>query len=87
LLYSQLIPSILAIEAIFPAPNACAGRARSRKMAIVSTVVEVLKDGILLVRRCGEAAKVKEGKLFLKSNVSGVKWSVSNIAMPRVQGA
>jgi hypothetical protein len=48
----------------------------------------VLKDGILLVRRCGEAAaKVEEGKLFLKSNVSGVKWSVSNIAMPRVQEA
>jgi len=56
-------------------------------MAIVSSVVEVLKDGILLARGCGEAAKVEEGKLFLKSNVSGVKWSVSNIAMPRVQGA
>jgi hypothetical protein len=66
-LYSQLIPSILAIEAIFPAPKACAGRARNRKMAIVNTAVEVLKVGILLVRRCGEAAKVEEGKLFLKS--------------------
>jgi hypothetical protein len=56
-------------------------------MAVINSVVEVLKDGILLVRRCGEAANVEEGKLFLKRNVSGVKWSVSNIAMPRVQGA
>ena len=42
-------------------------------MAIVSSVVEVLKDGILLVRRCGESPKDEEGKLFLKRNVSGVR--------------
>ena len=35
-------------------------------MAIVSSVVEVLKDDILLVRGCGEAAKVEEGKLFFE---------------------
>jgi hypothetical protein len=62
LLYVQLRPSILDTEAIFPAPNACVGRARRRKMAIVSTVVEVLKDGILLVRRCGEAPNDEGGE-------------------------
>jgi hypothetical protein len=42
----QFTPSILEMEAIFPAPNACAGRARISKMAMTSTEEEMVKEGI-----------------------------------------
>jgi hypothetical protein len=48
----QFTPSTLETEAILPAPNACAGRARINKMAMTSTEEEMVKEGILAVVVC-----------------------------------
>lgn len=40
-------PSILATEAMLPAPKACAGLARSKTTAMVNSRLEVPKNGIL----------------------------------------
>jgi hypothetical protein len=61
--YSQFRPSILEIEAMLPAPKACAGRARSKRMAMVSSAVAVLNDGILVVKVIIYFLRRKEGKL------------------------
>jgi hypothetical protein len=42
----QFTPSIFEMEAIFPAPNACAGRAKISKTAMTSTEEEMVKEGI-----------------------------------------
>jgi hypothetical protein len=45
---AQLIPSIADIEAMFPAPKACAGPARNRRTVRVRRKVEVGEKAMIM---------------------------------------
>jgi hypothetical protein len=74
----QFRPSIRAMEAILPAPKACAGRAKIRKIAMVNTADEMLKEGMFAVEsvRVLGICRGRRELPFQEENVSGVRVSV-----------
>lgn len=72
------------MEAILPAPKACAGRAKIRKIAMVNTADGMLKEGMFAVEsvRVLGICRGRRELPFQEENVSGVRVSVF-VATPR----